>query len=461
MNGKVDMNHNNDKPDTRAFWKIASVLGYVILLGGLCLGACRFLAYTSQKVAEATANSRSTLEASTIHAVFSQTAQLQMQSTIYASTVQTIFTRKAKTVTELPATDTPKFVATATFAPPATYISPLPFTPTATPTSCRTPQSVRTKPGQTWLPPPPTYAPPTNDPCCKHCGPNSQPCGDSCISLEYVCHQPPGCACNGSEYFPPTSPSTPNPVTATVAAALTQAAISIQTIIPTSTLPELSLEEQFARVDAEIKKNLPGSFSYTAPTAMNLDETFTIQLLLNPSLTPEELATLLVEESNLTTNTSVPGELVTESGEAVDIVGGIIEVTPRMKAILVSEDPEAFTVQRLHDDDVQMIGRTTTTKWQWTIKARKEGNQKLIIVISQLVKTDGKEFWYEVETYQADINVKVTLGQRIKSWDWKWLASVLLVPVFWKIYDAYMKMRESRKSSASRGRKEKKTRGGK
>jgi len=31
--------------------------------------------------------------------------------------------------------------------------------------------------------------------CCKHCGPNSQPCGDSCISRSYTCHKAAGCAC--------------------------------------------------------------------------------------------------------------------------------------------------------------------------------------------------------------------------------------------------------------------------
>lgn len=30
--------------------------------------------------------------------------------------------------------------------------------------------------------------------CCKQCR-NSQPCGDSCISWDKQCHQPPGCAC--------------------------------------------------------------------------------------------------------------------------------------------------------------------------------------------------------------------------------------------------------------------------
>lgn len=46
--------------------------------------------------------------------------------------------------------------------------------------------------------PTPTATPtttPTPDGCCRHCGPSSQPCGNSCISLAYNCHQPPGCAC--------------------------------------------------------------------------------------------------------------------------------------------------------------------------------------------------------------------------------------------------------------------------
>ena len=31
--------------------------------------------------------------------------------------------------------------------------------------------------------------------CCKHCGPSSKPCGDSCISRSKTCHKGPGCAC--------------------------------------------------------------------------------------------------------------------------------------------------------------------------------------------------------------------------------------------------------------------------
>ena len=42
---------------------------------------------------------------------------------------------------------------------------------------------------------PPQQAAPVRA-CCKYCC-NSKPCGDSCISLRYTCHKPPGCACSG------------------------------------------------------------------------------------------------------------------------------------------------------------------------------------------------------------------------------------------------------------------------
>jgi len=32
--------------------------------------------------------------------------------------------------------------------------------------------------------------------CCKVCK-KGKACGDSCIARDKVCHQPPGCACNG------------------------------------------------------------------------------------------------------------------------------------------------------------------------------------------------------------------------------------------------------------------------
>jgi hypothetical protein len=84
----------------------------------------------------------------------------------------------------------PKFTNTPVFWPTDTpTLSPV---PTDTPLPTDTPYIAPTQPPAVQ---PPPEAPPPSSGCCKHCGPNSQPCGDSCISLKYTCHKGQGCAC--------------------------------------------------------------------------------------------------------------------------------------------------------------------------------------------------------------------------------------------------------------------------
>jgi hypothetical protein len=101
----------------------------------------------------------------------------------------------------------------------------------------------------------------------------------------------------------------------------------------------------------------------------------------------------------------------------------------------------------MHDNAEQVISSTETTTWRWSVTAEKEGSQTLELVIYQLVKYDGKEFWHEVETYKADIVVEVTLGDRIKSLDWYWIAGfiVTLIGVILGIW----KWLDERKKSAA------------
>jgi hypothetical protein len=263
--------------------------------------------------------------------------------------------------------------------------------------------------------------------------------------------------------FPPITPGpvisiTPGPVistesfgaqsaaTATVGAAFTQAAIAQSTVFPTTnnaisqpiSSPTLSIQEQFKQVDIELQRSLTGSFSYIPPKSMKLDDSFTIQLLLNPSVSPAQLATQIVEASGFATSVVQSGQLITNDGQEVNVESGLIEVTPHMKAVLMSEDPQAFEIQRLHDNDIQIVSGTFSTSWLWVIKAKKEGVQRLIIVISRLVKIDENEVWREVQTYKSDIEVKVTAVQKIKSLDWKWIvvtAFGVLMPAFWRWYD--------------------------
>jgi hypothetical protein len=85
-------------------------------------------------------------------------------------------------------TNTPTITDTATL----TYTPSKTFSPTRTPTLTSTRTSTRLPVD---LIPNTIPIQPTQGYCCKVCSSNSQPCGDSCISLKYTCHKPPGCAC--------------------------------------------------------------------------------------------------------------------------------------------------------------------------------------------------------------------------------------------------------------------------
>ncbi len=177
-------------------------------------------------------------------------------------------------------------------------------------------------------------------------------------------------------------------------------------------------EQQLSQIDQLMSQTMSASFAYNAPTSMQLNQTAALQLLLNPAISPDALATQIAESGLL--------------------VSGTIEVTPRMKAELKAQDEDALVIRPLYNTE-QIVSATETTTWEWWVTAKKEGNQHLTLVIYRLVKYEGQDYWREVKTYKADINITVTLAQRIQSLDWKWIAGILipaiLIPAFWRWVD--------------------------
>ena len=82
---------------------------------------------------------------------------------------------------------------------------------------------------------------------------------------------------------------------------------------------------------------------------MNLEDTTTIQLLISPTLTKDQL-----EE-----------EITAAENQAV--ISSAVSITPRMKAELKSADPEAFNIQPLHDSAEQLISTGEPTEWEWLV----------------------------------------------------------------------------------------------
>ncbi|HMB22202.1 MAG: TIR domain-containing protein [Chloroflexota bacterium] len=197
---------------------------------------------------------------------------------------------------------------------------------------------------------------------------------------------------------PPPSDLTEEPVTGP------------ETAIPATEPPNsLSVEDQLDQVDSILRKSAQASIAYNAPSEMRVEETVTVELLLNPNLSPADLK----EE------VSEPGTVRTSS----------VEITPLMKARLVPQDRSAFLIDARPDEEhaIQVINPNETTKWSWNVTARKSGTQRMTISLSRLVKYDDQEYWREVGEYEAAIVVQVTPLSWFKTSGWKWVVVLLVL----------------------------------
>jgi hypothetical protein len=175
----------------------------------------------------------------------------------------------------------------------------------------------------------------------------------------------------------------------------------------------------FREIDQALRESVTGSIAYNSPYAMRLNETATIELLLNPSVEPPVLAT----------QTTAEGQVISAS----------IHITPRMKAVLIPQEEDTFSIQAMHDSPEQLISTTETTKWSWDVTAKKGGTHRLTLVIYRLITVDNNDSWRLVESYRSDIQVDVTMIQRLLMLDWTWIAGIiltaLLIPAFWRWMD--------------------------
>ena len=204
-----------------------------------------------------------------------------------------------------------------------------------------------------------------------------------------------------------------------------------------------ALKLQFKEIDKSLSQSMQSSIAYNAPSSMNLDETVTIELLISPSESP----------------TQVAGQ-ITETGP---VVTATIQITPRMKAELIPQNIDAVTIQSIHSSSEQLISSAERTRWAWLVTAKQGGTQVLTLVIYRLVKFEQQDYWREVQSYKANIEVEVPFDQRIKRLDWEWVAGILLtailIPAFWRWMDSRKKQRETNNSTTEKARPRQKTKG--
>ncbi len=177
--------------------------------------------------------------------------------------------------------------------------------------------------------------------------------------------------------------------------------------------------DSLASVDEALSESISASLAYQSPAQMQLNEATIVELSINPSLSEAELNDII------------------HLGNIIETAS--VQISPLTKAVLVSRNNAAFTIESLHASDEQPIDPSETTHWQWKVTANQSGTQGLILVVYRLVNFDGVHYWREVKTYNSDVTVQASVGQQIAAFDWKWLGGLIftsiLVPAFWRWVD--------------------------
>jgi len=218
------------------------------------------------------------------------------------------------------------------------------------------------------------------------------------------------------------------PIIGNVFSSINNSLSSTSTAIPI--IPTHASDEELNSVDDILNQAMNASLAFHAPQTMKLDETVIVEMVLNPGISEEEIVKQIEAE----------GEIQT----------GTLLVTPLTKAILLTSNGQAFEIQALHDSDIQPVDANQPTRWQWQVTAQKGGAQILTLVVYRLIKFEDQEFWRQVETYRADINVNVSFQQRLLAFDWKWLVGLILTSI---IIPLFIRWLDRRKPIAGKKRK--------
>jgi len=173
-------------------------------------------------------------------------------------------------------------------------------------------------------------------------------------------------------------------------------------------LDEPSEDDAFAAVDRALEKLVPGNIAFNTPDAMEVDETASVQLLLSPKETIEELK-----------------EMVTAEGRKE---GARIQVSDRMLAELTGS---GFTIKAITPAE-QAVSRKLPTEWRWDVTATESGSRRLHLTLSAVITISGERTPRVVRTFEKTMEIGVAWPRAAVSFlgdNWEWLWATFLVPV--------------------------------
>lgn len=169
-------------------------------------------------------------------------------------------------------------------------------------------------------------------------------------------------------------------------------------------------------VDEIVEKLEWGNIVFNAPQKMQFDSPEQIELLLSLKKTVQELQT--------------------ELNRHPEIESDRVRISNRMEARLSGK---GFKIEALVPE-LQAVSGEETTKWKWEVIPTDYGSQRLHLTLTAIISISDKEAPRVIRTFDKNIEVEITLGQRIAGFimnNWKWLWAAILVPIItflWKFF---------------------------
>ena len=208
----------------------------------------------------------------------------------------------------------------------------------------------------------------------------------------------PGNRAPSSHVPSPGNPPPPSP-------AQSPPSIAVPTIpAPISGPPPNSVE----LMDQILRELNWGNIAFNAPTTMRYAQSQSVELLLSPALSVEDLQAKLHQKAGA------------ESAH--------VRVSNRMEAQLTGT---GFTIQALRPD-LQAVTSEQITRWKWEVTPTEQGRQTLHLTLAARIDLAGRDTPLVVRTFHREIQVVITVPQRVSGFiqgNWQWLWATLVVPI--------------------------------
>jgi hypothetical protein len=159
--------------------------------------------------------------------------------------------------------------------------------------------------------------------------------------------------------------------------------------------------------DAVLDQLSSANMMFSGPVNTNITQPIRAQLLIDPTISLEELEKSAVAQS--------------------PTISSRIAISKIVIASIVADkfDIKALTPER------QAISPTSQTEWLWQLTPKAPGQHEITLSISAVVTVDGNTAERFIKTFEKTVIVEITTMQYIMGFAkqyWQWLWTVLIVP---------------------------------